>query len=720
MSKPEDNKLNDLLGLSPLVEETISFRELLVSLKEHPERADTAAALFVRAVKEAGEVNIEQAAPERRPYLEMLRSMKIPAYSAFDHVRGSQRVVARLMKHYEAAAQNGYQLRQMLTIFGGPGSGKSFLVDAMIALLEGQIVYAVKDCPVHENPLNLLNLLKPAQLKQLATELGMVDADGKDQLAELMKATLQPCAHCFQKVMGVGDEEKAKKPNLGELQVEALRLSSRNAGISQWTPSAPGQGCSLQSSLQQGSRGLNRLQEAFSAKGAEAGSVSQLQVLLEATEGRRMPSGGGSSCGTSTGFVPLDSLIVLETNEGAWNQFIKDQQDPDAFTRRTRVLTMLYNTVVGEEQQAYKDFITKLKAVPNLDPFALHMAAMLAVASRMVTDDSKLDTGIDLITRIRMYNGESIVVPKKSSTPVAPSNPWGGGLASMGSKPQTDEAAKNVQVADIWQQVGDDEGKYGLNMGFMLSCISQICELGMASKHKCVTALAVMNYLYARIEQHMKSPGLTSQETKVLERCKTYLKMATTRTGEPGVIEKEYRRLLREQMLLQFAPDFETRANEIFTKYRAHAKAWAMGAKKLFDERHQKQVDVDVEFLQSLETSMGKTYIDDREQFRRGLESEFIELLRAAATLHKEESCEHVVIDWHTQPDLEKAIAKRLNSEIADKVQKLLTAEDVNLSVEEKAFRKESIDRLKQLGYSDHCLKAALEYFKEFELWKAA
>ncbi len=719
MSKPEDN-LNDLLGLAPLVEETITFRELLASLKEHPERADTAAALFVRAVKEAGEVDIEQASPERRPYLEMLRSMKIPAYSAFDHVRGSQRVVARLMKHYEAAAQNGYQLRQMLTIFGGPGSGKSFLVDAMIALLEGQIVYAVKDCPVHENPLNLLNLLKPAQLKQLAKELGMVDAEGKDQLAELMKATLQPCAHCFQKVMGVGDEEKAKKPNLGNLQVEALRLSSRNAGISQWTPSAPGLGCSLQSSLMQGSRGLNRLQEAFSAKGAEAGSVSQLQVLLEATEGRRMPSGGGNSCGTSTGFVPLDSLIVLETNEGAWNQFIKDQQDPDAFTRRTRVLTMLYNTVVCEEEAAYKDFIKKLKAVPSLDPFALHMAAMLAVASRMVEDTTKLDAGIDLSTRIRMYNGESIVVPKKQST-VVPSNPWGGGLASMGTKPQSDEAAKNVQVADIWTQVGDDEGKYGLNMGFMLSCISQICELGMASKHKCVTALAVMNYLYARIEQHMKSPGLTSQETKVLERCKVHLKMASTRLGEPGIIEKEYRRLLREQMLLQFAPDFESRANEIFSKYRSHATAWAGGHKKVFDERHQKNVDIDVAFLEQLETSMGKTYVEDREQFRRGLSSDIVALLQAANHLHQGDGpCDHVVIDWHTQPDLEKAIAKRLNSEIADKVQKLLTAEDVNLSVEEKAFRKESIDRLKQLGYSDHCLKAALEYFKEFELWKSA
>ncbi len=736
MSKNIDG-LAELLGLKPLVAETMSFMDFLASLKEHPERADTAAASFVRAVKALGEEDIETAIPSRQPYLRMLRSMKIPSYKAFTGVRGSQRVVARLMKFFEAAAQNGYQLRQMLVLCGGPGSGKSFLVDHMVKTMEGRLVYAVAGCPEHESPMNLLKLLTEEERLAVAEKLGMVERDGagtvvRDQLDELLKVAQEPCAHCFRKVMGLDTAEGcdtdcgssqadattvAMKPNLSSFNVEALRLSSRNAGISVWTPSAPGQGCSLPVALRQGNRGIVRLQEAFDAKGAEAGSVSQMQVMLEATEGRRLPA-SALSCASSAGFIPLDQLQVVETNEGAWLRFVKEQEDPGKWHRRGQVFIMDYNTVVCEEAAAYAAFIKQLKAVPDLDPLVLDVLAITAVASRM-KESTELTGGPSLGQRLRMYNGEPLMIEKKASSVNRP-NAWfgaGSGLTSD-SRPSTSESdEKNYSVSDIWLAAGDDEGRTGLDFGFMLSSVSQLCELGLQSKTRAVPSLSTINFLRARVERELSRPGLAEGIKKVLERSRKHLTTAANKWSTPELVEAEYRRLLKAQVLSAFSPDYEARADDMFRKYHKHGVESGKGKDKVFDDRHNRLISIDVAHLQKIEQAMGK-YGDDALQFRRSLESEFIELMREQATTQGDGDLKRAAIfTWETHPELKKAIKKILDDDIALKVEKCL-GDDTNLGEEDRKLRTESLERFDRLGYSEPCRKVALAYFKEFELWK--
>jgi len=178
-----EQEFKKLLGLESVVVEKIKFGEFLARLRENPQIADTAAATLVRAIESKGEVDIKSAPATLRPYLNMLKKMGVPTWKAFKNVRGSQRTVARVLNHLRAAAANGYQLKLALILKGGPGSGKGTLANAIKACLEGEIVYTVAGCPVHENPINLLNLLPPDRISAIAEALEMTSEDRIKQAA---------------------------------------------------------------------------------------------------------------------------------------------------------------------------------------------------------------------------------------------------------------------------------------------------------------------------------------------------------------------------------------------------------------------------------------------------------------------------------------------------------------------------------------------------------
>lgn len=705
----ENEKLRSLLSLKPVKAEELTFGDFLARLKSEPRIAETAASLLVRAIESSGEV--VDVLPERRPYLRMLKQFGVSSYKAFDHVRGSQRTVHRILNHLRAAAANGYQLRLALILRGGPGSGKSFLADAIKDALENQVVYTVAGCPVHENPINLLTLLPEGTVQELGEKLGI-----SQTLKDLLAVAGRPCQHCWKQLMEGKDEKNP--PNLFDVPVHAMRLSSREFGIATWTPAAPGQGCNLNSALVRGSRGIVDMPEVFAVTTPAQGQASELDVLLEATNDRRIPA--SSSCGThdTHGYVPFDAVLLGQTNHGSWDAFIKSQKDPNKFTRRFFVMDVPYILSVTEEELAYRDFIGQMKERPHIDPMALKMAALLAVISRM-----KKDHEVDIVSRARMYDGEHLVVPKKSSSSTPSPTPFGGWVASESStRSSTAKQEKEYwTVLDLWREAGEDEGMYGLNMADMLSTVSQSIDFYMKRKPQFLSSLRMISFLRAKVMELSKKPGLTDKEKEVLKNCIEFLKPATTKTEKPGIIEEEYRRVLRRELLSVVAPDFETRAEEIFKRYREHAKHYAQGARFFTDPKDRShKVDVDIEFLDTVDRWCGVTYSDDRDKTRLALEADLLELVRDNARRFKagdESASEEFEISWKTLPRLEKGIRAMLNEEIAKKVEKILRPE-FELKEDELKHRKESLERFRALGYSEDSLEEALQYIQDYELWK--
>lgn len=707
----ENEELRSLLSLKPVKAEDLTFGGFLARLKSEPNIAETAASLMVRAIESSGEVSAD-VLPERRPYLRMLKQFGVTSYKSFDHVRGSQRTVHRILNHLRAAAANGYQLRLALVLRGGPGSGKSFLADAIKDVLEGQIVYTVAGCPVHENPINLLTLLPDQTVQEVGEKLGISHI-----LKDLLAVAGRPCQHCWKQLMEGKDEKNP--PNLFDVPVHAMRLSSREFGIATWTPAAPGQGCSLISAISRGSRGIVDMPEIFAVSTPAQGQASELDVLLEATNDRRIPA--PSSCGEhdAHGYLPFDGVLLGQTNHGSWEAFIKSQKDPNKFTRRLHVMDVPYIMSVTEEELAYRDFIGQMKERPHIDPMALKMAALLAVVSRM-----KKVHDVDIVTRARMYDGENLLVQKKSSSydpSPAPFGGFGGAMSSKSSSSSSRAEKEYWTVLDLWREAGEDEGMYGLNMADMLSVVSQAIDFYLKRKPQFLSSLRMLAFLRSKVMELQKKPGLTDKEKEVLENCKEFLKPAVTKSDKPGIMEEEYRRVLRRELFSVVAPDLESRGEEIFKRYREHSKHSAQGVSYFFDPKERShKIDVDTEFLDKVDRFCGITSSDERGKVRLALEADLLDLVRDNARRFKagdESASEEFEISWKSLPRLEKGIRAMLNDEIAKKVEKILRPE-FELKEDELKHRKESLERFRALGYSEDSLEEALQYIQDYELWK--
>jgi predicted Ser/Thr protein kinase len=731
------------LDLKPVTLESEPFGKYLQELSEHPERADTAHGLLVRAVEGKGEVEIDKEPEERRPYLRMLKQAGIKLYVAFDHVRGSHRFAHKMMQHLLAASANGYQLFLAIIIKGPPGSGKSMFVDAIKACLEGQIVYTVDGCPVHENPLNLLKLLSDSAIDDLAAKLGLTEDDcegheSKRSLRQMLAVAGDPCQHCWSQVMESKCEKDPNKALLA-LKVTPMRLSARKFGVATWTAN-----CSLPSAMERGSRGMVDMGELFDGSNPLMQvSNPQLKILLDATNDRRIPGNGhthgpagpaaaaikaaaaalpaplkdaaeaatGASCAPDEGpdvysYQPLDAVLFGQTNMGAWDNFIKSLgKDAGKFTRRFWVPSYPYNSSVTEEEMAYRDRIALMRDVPHFDPMSLMLLSLLAVVSRL-----KPEHAVDIVERARIYDGERLEV-KRTSSSVSGGN-----------------STEFWTVQDLWREAAEEEALTGLDMTVMFNMLSEIIDRSLREPRfeECVSSYEMITFLRARLAELEKSDGFTEEQKTLIKRCREkFLAPAKSKTDKPGAIEAEYRRILQRELYEVAAPDFERRARKLFERYRAHVQAFTTNKSHVDEEVESltggkpriERVKVDTTFMGDLEGDMGINW-SDREAFRAGLETNIFAIIRERRTKDPDDD-KAEEINWETLPTLAKGIRKKLNNETRKRLERLLKT-DLELQDEtedDRRLRAEMIRSFNQRGYCTHCLGQALEYFKLNELW---
>ncbi len=745
--------LRELLKLSPLSDPPRPLDEWLLELKDNFEWADTAPAVILRSILAQGKEKPEdEPDPERRQFLQLLREMCIPSFNAFKHVTGSQLFALRVVNFLQSARGNGAQLKKMMIVEGGPGSGKDYFKDGIVKALEEHArVWAVKGCPDHESPLNLLKLIKHGQLELLATATGL-----GQNLFDLLDLACEPCQDCYNRVMGNLNEAK-QDPNLSDIEVESIRLSTRTAGVSEYKP---GQDFGLVQALHQGNRGFISMPDTFLRRELEPGKTDERLILLDATQYRRLP-GSASTSGVNSA-SPLDIFMMATTNPGALQNFLEGLEDKQAFTSRSTIIKKPYCVVRLEEERAYKGEWSKFKESAKLDPLVLKMIATVAVLSRFPAPPSAKPF-VHPLDKLRLMQGEQIEVKPRSASEWdriwsvsgsssrtsdddrynalmgygGPSSSSRGRDTSSCDDPSGEETLSTdtaVSAAYFWKTGRQLDGMAGLDMRFMLGVLSSINELGLRQDKKgegCVSTLQAIHLMRSALSSALETSNLTEDQDMVLQRCLKWLGgrasdddtlFSNSRSiDHPEIIESEYRRILRQQLLQVFAPDYDERAQHLYEQYKMHATAASQGDDEVKDRRLGKiavdHVLIDEIDCYRLGKSKSSRLSDEDKSWRRGLEvvigdelDRFISNPKNAGLKFKE--------TWQTIPELALAIRTKLDDEIALVVEKLLTTEVTSdLTSEEQQKLISATQQLEALGYCESCQKTMLEYAKRVKVW---
>ena len=148
--------------------------EYLEILKEKPDLAKLSHKRMYKAIMEKG---YEVIKPEDDARVRKIHGNQIiRRYNFFkNNFFGIDKTIMKIMNYFSSAAMKGEEARQVLYLVGPVGSGKSSLVEALkIALEDCQPIYALKGCPLREEPLHLI----PKHLRKEIEEILGIPIEG--------------------------------------------------------------------------------------------------------------------------------------------------------------------------------------------------------------------------------------------------------------------------------------------------------------------------------------------------------------------------------------------------------------------------------------------------------------------------------------------------------------------------------------------------------------
>lgn len=741
----EDNGLCRLLGtcLKPIADEPVDFVDYLKDLKKHQHDCKVAPARVFRAIEAMGwEDPKDEKDPKRKAFLEMLEYMNVKSYKAFRHVAGSQRFGFRFMTWLNRGATGGEEQKRFLIIEGGTGSGKDFLKFGIIRALEKDgTVDVVQDCPARENPLNLLKFIAkdhPEVIAAVAKESGIDEAELRKMLSIVRG---EPCDHCYRKIFGSPDKPE-RTPKLDAIKVVKMRMSLRDFGVAELKP---GSGNSYLAALRQGNRGFLSIEDGFMPVDAKPGEADERLILLSAPQYGVLPGIGDTANGI-VGPTPLDEVIVVTTNSKALKQFLETLPDPEAFNQRATQLKLPYNTICLEEERTYREKFESFEKDkrPCLDPLAMQLVATLAVISRHAPP-AKGKRFIHPIDRLRLEQGETIRVEPLSSDKwdeiwSYPGQPYSRDDSSNAPDPY--KGGTPVTTGLIWTTIPEEDGMNGLDMRFMMGDVmSAIRAYGMMNKNKCLTAVDTILVLRKIIRAKLENSNLTDQQKAVFKRCLKWLgtnadapmpiglddpENPTVATKNPGLLEKEYRRLLREHLLKVLEPNYDTLAQNDFEDYLLSALQWGKDSTQMVNNpRKGGRIPIEEGLLNEIDCyRLGKDpasyrLSDADKKFRYGLSTSLDDAQADWKKRHPDAQLSEFKPRWDEAiPDLTIAIRAKLDARIAKDADKLL-ATDVtsNLTDDEQKRLAQAKLTLSQLGYPEAILPSVLEYAKKTRVW---
>ncbi len=365
-----------------------TFRDYLPLVIQQPTLAQRAHARLYAMLKAAG-VRVDEAGKEH--------------YAFFEHdLFGIDEPLAKVVEYFKAASLGSDVGRRILLLYGPPSSGKSQLVILLkrgleaFSRTEAGAVYAIADCPQHEDP---LNLIPHALRRELQDETG-IHIEGElcplctlhlreKYQNDIYKVPVRRIFFSEKERCGVGTfvPSDPKSQDIAEL-VGSIDLSTIGDYGSESDPRA----YRFDGELNVANRGMMEFIEMLKA------DERFLYVLLTLAQEKNI----------KTGRFPLiyaDECVIAHTNETEFNEFLADKKS-EALHDRMIMVRIPYNLKVSQEERIYDKLLrqTNLQGL-HLAPHALRVAALFAILTRL---EEPKTAGLTLLKKLKLYDGEDV------------------------------------------------------------------------------------------------------------------------------------------------------------------------------------------------------------------------------------------------------------------------------------------------------------------------
>ncbi|GMQ95179.1 MAG: PrkA family serine protein kinase [Patescibacteria group bacterium] len=475
---------------------------------------------------------------------ERMHNVVSPSNFFEDEFFGIENVIAKIKRYFHAASLKGEESRQVLYLMGPVGAGKSSIAEKIQrGLEETDVFYAIKGCPMHEEPLHLI----PRHLREKFEEMLDVKIEGdlcpvcRYRLTEEFSGNYEDMS-----VVTVSPSKRARRgiaivppvdPNNQDTSV--LIGSEDISKLDKYSEGDP-RVLDLSGAFNVGNRGLVEFVEVFKNE------AEYLHVMITATQEKSIPAPGRH------GIIYVDTVIIAHSNEAEWNKFGADHCN-EAILDRIVMIRVPYNLRLSEEIKIYRKMLGRSGFGAHIAPHSIEIASMFAVLSRLESSDK-----CDRMTKLRIYNGEEVI----------------------------DQGA-TVKISE--QELREDVKREGMD-GISTRFIMKALDNALSENPEGINPINVREALVAMVKDSDISDDKKALFLELLQ----------------DTIHKAYLEILEKEITKAFVYAYEEQADTLFENYLDHAEAY-VNKKKVKDRSTNEELEPDEDLLKSIEEQIGIT-----------------------------------------------------------------------------------------------------------------